>query len=695
MAKMGCVCAFTLSILTSGYQLEWDEAKGPAPPTQLRNHPSALADAAFTSSAVQAGVNTGVIRQCARSDLKCVLPLAVAVNHALKKRLIWDGRHVNKHLVQVPFKMETLQSEGRTLFGGCSWGGTFDISAAYHHVDMHVDSLPYLGFEWAGEFFMFVVLPFGLSTAPRIFTKVMLTSVRYLRWKGCRVLAYLDDLPFAQITAEASLRQAGLMLRILRKFGWLIHPTKCVGVVAAVQLFVALGTLVDLATQTYRVTESTIQRIVTKAEALMRGPRSVPARQLASFKGLVASTWVATGSPTRIRTRAMDTVIGTRPSGSSRAELRRSFAAAVILTTAALDEITWWMANIRRISGQPIQPRPLQGPLDSTIYSDASDTGFGAVVVVEGPPDAQSSLCDRLVAGAPAGTSASAVHKYARRGIEIMGALPPDMLTASSTLREMYGLGTVITGMAHLLAGGRHLTVMDNLGCVLILGKGVPPAAVGNKRWDERVSGGSPNPELQQWAIRICDAEVRHNFKLVVTWRPRDENVRADWLSHTSEMRQHDYTVGTAAFQLLDSLWGPHSIDRFASRGNAQSLAAPNAGRYCSQFFEPEAEWADAFSISWQGENNWCHPPHTMVARTIKHLLAGQSMGTLIVPLDEVAAWWPLLYPRGPGHPPAGFVIGRRDLGPPSHAFVTLPDRRYGRIRSTHVIAFRVDGRIA
>ena len=167
--------------------------------------------------------------------------------------------------------------------------------------------------------------------------------------------------------------------------------------------------LVDLATQTYRVTESTIQRIVTKAEALMRGPRSVPARQLASFKGLVASTWVATGSPTRIRTRAMDTAIGTRPSGSSRAELRRSFAAAVILTTAALDEITWWMANIRRISGQPIQPRPLQGPLDSTIYSDASDTGFGAVVVVEGPPDAQSSLCDRLVAGAPAGTYASAV----------------------------------------------------------------------------------------------------------------------------------------------------------------------------------------------------------------------------------------------------------------------------------------------
>jgi hypothetical protein len=83
-----------------------------------------------------------------------------------------------------------------------------------------------------------------------------------------------------------------------------------------------------------------------------------------------------------------------------------------------------------------------------------------------------------------------------------------------------------------------------------------------------------------------------------------------------------------------------------------------------------------------------------MVASTIQHLLADRASGTLIVPLDEVAAWWPLLYPQGPGHPPAGFVTGRRDLGPPSHVFITLPDHCYSRIRSTHVIALRIDGRI-
>lgn len=180
MAKMGSVCALTLSIICSGYRLEWDPRKGPAQPVQLRNHPSTASHSDFVKESICAGVSMGVMRPCKRGDLICVLPLAVAVNHALKTRLIWDGRHVNAHLREVPFKMETLQSEGRTLFSGCGWGGTFDVSSAYHHVDMDEASSPYLGFEWAGAFYMFVVLPFGLSTAPRIFTLVMRTTGEYM-----------------------------------------------------------------------------------------------------------------------------------------------------------------------------------------------------------------------------------------------------------------------------------------------------------------------------------------------------------------------------------------------------------------------------------------------------------------------------------------------------------------------------------
>ena len=46
--------------------------------------------------------------------------------------------------------MESLQREGRTLFEDCSFGGTADLSSAYHHVDMHESAHTFLGFEWQG-----------------------------------------------------------------------------------------------------------------------------------------------------------------------------------------------------------------------------------------------------------------------------------------------------------------------------------------------------------------------------------------------------------------------------------------------------------------------------------------------------------------------------------------------------------------
>ena len=49
---------------------------------------------------------------------------------------------------------------------------------------MRQDAIPYLGFEW---FYRFLLLPFGLATAPRIFTAVMCHTVRFLRYVGIRL----------------------------------------------------------------------------------------------------------------------------------------------------------------------------------------------------------------------------------------------------------------------------------------------------------------------------------------------------------------------------------------------------------------------------------------------------------------------------------------------------------------------------
>ena len=93
MRQMGTLCALTLSIITSGYQMEWDPTKGPAPPVHLRNHNSAGAETEFVTSAVMSGVAAGITVACDKSTLRCTLPLGVAYNQVGKCRLIWDGQH--------------------------------------------------------------------------------------------------------------------------------------------------------------------------------------------------------------------------------------------------------------------------------------------------------------------------------------------------------------------------------------------------------------------------------------------------------------------------------------------------------------------------------------------------------------------------------------------------------------------------
>ena len=56
-------------------------------------------------------------------------------------------------------------------------------------------------------------------------------------------------------------------------------------------------------------------------------------------------------------------------------------------------------------------------------------------------------------------------------------------------------------------------------------------------------------------------------------------------------------------FDCLNRLWGPHTIDRFASHKNT------HLARFNSRYFVPGTEAVDAFTTTWAAENNWLVPP--------------------------------------------------------------------------------------
>jgi len=358
----------------------------------------------------------------------------------------------------------------------------------------------------------------------------------------------------------------------------------------------------------------------------------------------------------------------------------------VLVTADARAEADWWARHIARLSGQPIRPRPFDASVDGDIASDASDTGVGAFLSATSTP---SSLFRTLLARAPDGMTRTMVASLLRRGIEFMAPLPQHLLAASSTLRELWGIATFIDAMGTLLRGGRFRVFMDNLGCVFILGGVVPAFAVGGKLWGEYVSGGSPDRALQRLALHLFEAQLAGGFTLQAVWVPRTENVRADFLSHASEARQHDYRLLPALFHWLDDRWGPHTIDRFACPATCQALQPPHTGRFCGAYFHPDAVWTDAFAAPWAGDNNWLFPPVPLIGRTVAYLRASRASGTLIVPMGPWAPWRPSLRRRGAWAPD---VVASVLLGPAPEC-LALPPRYRSLFRDAPVYALRLDGR--
>ena len=73
---------------------------------------------------------------------------------------------------------------------------------------------------------------------------------------------------------------------------------------------------------------------------------------------------------------------------------------------------------------------------------------------------------------------------------------------------------------------------------------------------------GSRQPHLQSEALGIFATCLKSNIRVEPEWIPREENELAD-------VDYDDYTLHPAVFRWLDSVWGPHTVDRFANSTNA------------------------------------------------------------------------------------------------------------------------------
>ena len=109
-----------------------------------------------------------------------------------KLRLIIDLSVLNHFIYTETFKMET-QRKVKDAIQLNDWAFSLDLKDAYLHIPIHHRSRKYLRFTLGGRVYQFKALPFGLSTSPFVFTRLMIVIATFLRRRAITLHPYLDD----------------------------------------------------------------------------------------------------------------------------------------------------------------------------------------------------------------------------------------------------------------------------------------------------------------------------------------------------------------------------------------------------------------------------------------------------------------------------------------------------------------------
>lgn len=178
------ILMFVIQSVNEGYKIPFVSRP---PPFVKENNRSAFSHAEFVNDAVSELLFDGRIEEVFETPV-IINPLSVSVQSSGKKRLILDLRHMNLHVYKQKFKCEDL-STLREISKLGFYFFTFDLKSGYHHLDIFAEHRKFLSFSWNlnsshPRHFCFTVLPFGLSSVPFIFTKLLRPVVKYWRSKG-------------------------------------------------------------------------------------------------------------------------------------------------------------------------------------------------------------------------------------------------------------------------------------------------------------------------------------------------------------------------------------------------------------------------------------------------------------------------------------------------------------------------------
>lgn len=597
--KTFCTSSLVLGWIANGFDLKWDIC-GPPMDKSFKNHNSSFQHEKFVDDTIAELLLAGSIRK-EKKKPKVVSPLGVVVQHD-KKRLIFDARYINSHLVIPSFKYEDLGSLDNYIRPN-DYLMTLDLSKGYHHVDMHDDAMCYMGFEWKGQFYVWQSLPFGLAPACWAFTKITRELLRKWRAAGHQCGGYIDDSIHAHKNSDELLRfMNNVVLADLRRCGFIVNIKK--SMTCPKQVAKYLGMIVDTIKGCVRVPEERREVVLEMLRQVLRSNKSCDYHMLEKLTGSLISLSWAFGPIARMMTMSIYSAMKPYTIPGRRKNSRVS--AQVPLTDEAIEDIKFWIEHFDDFDG--FRPIWADKRNDITCYTDAAGKNLKNFGAWAGWTRLNGKLC------------------IAR------GDFSEEQSRTSSAFIELTAIYNTIKSFNNggNIRGKNVLLKTDNQSVMYIINK-----------------AGSHIVKLHQLFKQLWWYCFRNSIHISATWIPRELNEWADFYSKLIE--SSDIMLNPEIFSKLQRIWGVFSIDLFASYNNHQTK------QYYSFYWTPTSSGVDAFKFDW-GRTCYCYPPYKLMGKVISHARICGARMCLIIPYWVQAEWWNMI--TTDGH---WFTTGIRD----------------------------------
>ena len=287
-----------------------------------------------------------------------------------KLRLIIDLSVLNRFVYTETFKMKT-QRKVKDAIQLNDWAFSLDLTDAYLHVPIHPRSRKYLRFTLRGRVYQFKALPFGFSTSPFVFTRLMTVIATFIRRRAITLHPYLDDWLARNQNRRRLLEHRQFILSLIISLGLIINYEKSDLVPAQVFTFIGMEFLTHI--NIVRVPQ-TRQMKILETVRMFSQKTSVSARDFLSLLGQLnaAADLVILG---QLHLRPLQ-----RSLHNQWQPQKLPLCHQIRMTTEILQHLKWWLREDRYHQGIPLKI----DPPSHTIFTDTRLSGWGAHVEPEG-----------------------------------------------------------------------------------------------------------------------------------------------------------------------------------------------------------------------------------------------------------------------------------------------------------------------